>query len=115
MIQVILVILVIKLPPRLMILLILIGSKLKKNLILHDLLTQFQTHLSAPIKMVSLQYMMQNIIPDQNQITYWILLVKIVTSKDNLNKMVMSVNNNLQRIAQKKTVNMKTACVKVFH
>ncbi len=59
--------------------------------------------------------MMQNIIPDQNQITYWILLVKIMTIKNKLNKMMMSVKNNLQRIAQKKTVNMKTAHVKVFH
>jgi hypothetical protein len=111
MIQVILAILVIKLPLQPMILLILIGSKLKKNLILQGVLTQFQTHLSAPIKIVSLQYMMQNIIPDQNQITYWILLVKIVTIKNKLGKMVMCVKNNPKRIAQKKTVNMKTACV----
>jgi hypothetical protein len=48
-IQVISVILVIKLPLQPMILLILIGSKLKKNLILQDLLTHFQTHLSAPL------------------------------------------------------------------
>jgi hypothetical protein len=59
--------------------------------------------------------LMRNIIPDQNQITYRILLVKIMTFKNKLNKMVMSVKNNPQRIAQKKTVNMKTVCVKVFH
>jgi hypothetical protein len=45
--------------------------------------------------------MMQNIIPDQNQITYRILVVKIVSIKNKLDKMVMSVKNNLQRIAQK--------------
>ncbi len=65
--------------------------------------------------MVSLQYMMQNIIPDQSQNTHWIMQVKIVTIKNKFYKMAMSVKNNLQRIAQKKTVNMKTACVKVFH
>ncbi len=59
--------------------------------------------------------MMQNLFLDHNQITYQILLVKIVTIKNKLDKMVMSVKNNLQRIAQKKTVNMKTVCVKVFH
>ncbi len=75
----------------------------------------FQTHLLAPIKMASLQYMMQNNIPDQSQITYKIMLVKILTIKNKLYEMVMSAKNNLQRIAQKKTVNMKTAFVKVFH
>ncbi len=114
-IQMILVILVNKIPLQPKILLILIGSKLKKNLLLQDLLTQLQTHLSAPIKMVSLQYMMQNIIPDQSQITHQIFLVKIVTIKNKFDKMVMSVKNNLQRMAQKKIVNMKTVCVKVFH
>jgi hypothetical protein len=46
--------------------------------------------------------MMQNIIPDQCQIQ--ILQVKIVTIKNKLDEMAMSVKNNLQRIAQKKTV-----------
>ena len=45
--------------------------------------------------------MMQNLFLDHNQITYQILLVKIVTIKNKLDKMVMSVKNNLQRIAQK--------------
>jgi hypothetical protein len=51
----------------------------------------------------------------KHQITNQIPLVKIVIFKNKTIEMEMIVKNNLERIAQKQTVNMKTACVNEFH
>ncbi len=109
-------VLVIKLPLYLTILLILIGSKVKINPIVLDLVTQLQTYVSAPTKMIWVQFLMQNI-PVQNQITYQ--LVKSVSVKEKLNKTliktVKSVKKNLQITSHKKTVKMMTVSIKVIH
>ncbi len=89
---------------------------MKINLFVLDLVTQLQTYVSAPTKMIWVQFLMQTI-PVQNQITYQ--LVKLVSVKEKLKetliKMVKSVKKNLQRKSHKKTVKMMTVSIKVIH